>query len=68
MFKEDLKRIKACIEYEDFYSALEYAILIKNSYDDKEKEYFENIIKCIKLGKYKKIFYIFDKFQHDNFT
>lgn len=52
MFKIDLKRIKACIDHDDYFSALEYAILVKNNYTDKEKSFFEDIIKNLKLGKY----------------
>lgn len=55
MFEKDVKRIKACIEYKDYYTALEYAILIKENYKSQEKEYFENIIKHIKLGDYNKV-------------
>ena len=56
MFNEDIKRIKACIKYKDYYSALEYTILIKENYINIEKQYFEKIIKNIKQGNYKKIF------------
>ncbi len=55
MFEEDLKKIKACIEYEDYYSALEYAILIKDNYKNKEREYFENMIRNIKTGNIKEL-------------
>lgn len=53
MFKEDVRRIKACIEYKDYYSALQYGILIKDNYKDKERIYFEDIIKNIKTGNVK---------------
>ena len=51
MFETDIERIKACILYEDYYSAMEYAILVKDKYENKEKEYFENVIKLVKQGK-----------------
>ena len=55
MFETDIERIKACILYEDYYSVMEYAILIKDKYKNEEKEYFENVIKLVKQGKlYKK--------------
>lgn len=56
MFEIDKRRIKACIEYKDYYSALQYAILIKENYIDTEKECLKNIIKNIKTGNYKKLF------------
>lgn len=56
MFKKDIKRIKACIEHEDYYSALQYAILISKKYEKVEKEFFKNIIKNIKTGNYEKLF------------
>ena len=55
MFEEDIKRITACIKYEDYYSALEYAILKKGNYRNKEREYLEKIVKFIKDGTYKEI-------------
>lgn len=55
MFKEDMKMIKACIEHNDYYSAMEYAMLIKSNYKNNEKTYIENIIKMIKSGEFKDI-------------
>lgn len=55
MFEKDVKRIKACIDYKDYYSALEYAILVKDRYVDREKNYFEEIIKRIKIGNYNRV-------------
>ena len=52
MFEIDKNRIKVCIEHDDYFSALEYAMLVKDNYKSKEKGYFGNIIKNIKLGKY----------------
>lgn len=52
MFEKDVKRIKACINHKDYYSALEYAILVKDRYVNREKNYFEDIIKGIKIGDY----------------
>lgn len=52
MFREDVKRIKICIEqYSDYYSALEYATLVKGQYKGEEKVYLETIIKSIKKGE-----------------
>ncbi len=55
MFVEEIKRIKACIEYQDYYSAMEYAILVKDNYKNKEKNCLDNIIKDIKEGNYEKV-------------
>ncbi len=55
MFREDIKRIKVCIQYQDYYSALQYAILVKKNYKDKERIDLEHIITCIKKGEYDKI-------------
>ena len=55
MFKEDVKRIKACIEYKDYYAALEYAIIVKDKYVDNEKDYFEKVIRNVKSADYNKI-------------
>lgn len=52
MFEIDKKRIKVCIEHDDYFSALEYAILVKNNYTNKERGFFEDIIKNVRLGKY----------------
>ena len=57
MFEEDVRRINACIEHKDYYSAMEYAILIKEKYKSVKKEYFEDIIRYVKNGDYKKIEY-----------
>ncbi len=54
MFQIDRNRIKVCMDYDDYFSALEYAILVKELYKDREKSYFEEIIKEIKSGAYKK--------------
>ncbi len=55
MFENDIKRIKACIDHNDYFSALEYAIIVKDRYIKREKRYFERIIEKIKVGDYKKI-------------
>lgn len=55
MFNTDIRRIKACIDYKDYFSALEYALLVKDNYTDKNKHYFEDIIKYVKEGSYEKI-------------
>ncbi len=55
MFEKDIKRIKACMEYKDYYSALQYASIMKENYKDKERVYLEEIIKDIKEGDYNKI-------------
>lgn len=55
MFKEDVKRIKACIYYEDYYAALQYAIIRKERYKDEQKGFFEEIIREIKNGNHKEI-------------
>ncbi len=52
MFKIDEKRIQSCIEHRDYCSAIEYAILVREKYKDKERDYFEKIISCFKSGKY----------------
>lgn len=54
-FQIDKKRVKACIEYKDYYSAMEYSILVKDLYKNKDKELFEELIKLIKNGNYEKI-------------
>lgn len=50
MFKTDIKRIKVCIKYNDYYSAMEYATIVKDKYEDNEKDYFQNVIKNVKNG------------------
>ena len=32
MFDEDVNRIKVCLEHNDYYSAMEYAMLVKDNY------------------------------------
>lgn len=55
MFEIDKRRIEACLEYKDYYSALEYAILVKDKYISNEKSFFEKIIIHVKSGEYYKI-------------
>lgn len=55
MFEIDSRRIKACIEHKDYFSAVEYAILVKNNYLDKNKNFFENVIKYVGNGSYEKL-------------
>ena len=55
MFENDVNRIKACLEYNDYYSALEYAVLIKDKYIGEERNYFDRIIKNIKTGNYENL-------------
>ena len=57
MFEEDVKRINACIEYKDYYTAMEYAMLVKEKYKDEKRDYFEDIIRYVKNGNYEKIKY-----------
>jgi len=61
MFEEDVKRINACIEYKDYYTAMEYAMLVKEKYKDEKRDYFEDIIKHIKIGDYKSIKILWNK-------
>lgn len=57
----DKKRVKACIEYKDYYSAMEYSMLVKDIYNNKEKEFFEILIKLIKNGDYENVKNLFTK-------
>ena len=57
----DKKRVKACIEYKDYYSAMEYSMLVKDIYNNKEKEFFERLIKLIKNGDYENVKNLFTK-------
>ena len=50
MFEDDVKKINACIEYKDYYSAMEYAMLVKEKYKDEKNDYFEDIIRYVKNG------------------
>ena len=53
MFNEDVNRIKVCLEHNDYYSAMEYAMLVKDNYKNEERKYFEKVIKYVKEGDYK---------------
>lgn len=53
MFEIDKKRVNACIEFDDYYSAMEYSLLVVDNYEKGEREFFENIIKLVKLGETK---------------
>lgn len=55
MFNEDVNRIKVCLEHNDYYSAMEYAMLVKDNYKNEERKYFEKVIKYVKVGDYKKL-------------
>lgn len=54
-FKIDKKRVEACIEHNDYYSAMEYSNIAKDFYKNQYKMYFKNLIKLIKNGEYQKI-------------
>lgn len=56
MFEIDIRRIVICIGYKDYYSAMEYALLVKGKYKNNQKDYFEGIIKNVKSGNYKKLY------------
>jgi len=70
MFDEDIKRIKACIYYEDYYAALQYAITRKERYKDEQREFLEEIIRVIKNGNYQEIqkIYHFSRRNYDKKT
>lgn len=53
--EEDLKRIKACLEFEDYYSILEYITLIVENYTGTEKKFLLEIVKNIKCSNYKEV-------------
>ncbi len=55
MFDEDVNRIKVCLEHNDYYSAMEYAMLVKDNYKNEERKYFEKVIKYVKAGDYKNL-------------
>lgn len=55
MFRIDVKRIKACIEHEDYYAALLYINLIIENYTNEQKAFFELIRKNIKSANYEEI-------------
>ena len=55
MFNEDVNRIKVCLEHNDYYSAMEYAMLVKDNYKNEERKYFEKVIKYVKEGDYKNL-------------
>ena len=53
--EEDLKRIKACLEFEDYYSILEYITIVIEKYTGKDKEFLLEIVKNIKCSNYKEV-------------
>ncbi len=55
MFKLDIKRIKVCIEHNDYYSASIYIDLIIENYSNEKKSYFKSIQKKAKTGKYNEL-------------
>lgn len=55
MFNEDIKKIKSCIEYKDYYNAMEYALFVKEKYKEEEKKMLNSIIIDIKNGEYDKL-------------
>ena len=61
MFEEDVKKINACIEHKDYYSAMEYSILVRNLYKNGERQYFESIIKYVKNSEYENLRKLFTK-------
>ena len=50
-----MEKIKACIEHEDYYTAMEFSILIKDYYEDEKKECLEKLINNVKSGSYENI-------------
>lgn len=54
--EEDIKRIKSCLPFEDYYSMLMYIVTIAiDKYTGKDKEFLLNIAKNIKKGNYKEV-------------
>ena len=53
--ENDIKLLKACLEYEDYYSILEYITIIIEKYTENEKKFLNKITKNIKIGNYKEV-------------
>lgn len=53
--EEDIKRIKACLVYEDYYSMLIYITIVVDKYTGTNKEFLLKIMNNIKKGNYKEV-------------
>lgn len=53
--KEDIKRLKACLPYKDYYSMLIYITIIIKKYTGTDKEFLLSIANSIKNGNYEEV-------------
>ena len=60
--KTDIRRLQACLEYEDYSAIVEYIELIKEKYNKEEREVFSNIVSLVKTGNYENISVLLQKF------
>lgn len=60
--KADVRRLQSCLDHKDYYSMMEYINLIKEKYNQEEKEVFSNIVLLIKSGNYENIYELLQKF------
>lgn len=60
--ENDIKLLKSCLKYEDYYSILEYITIIIEKYTGNEKEFLNEIIKNIKIGNYQKVKELLEKY------
>ena len=60
--QNDIKLLKSCLKYEDYYSILEYITIIIEKYTGNEKEFLNEIIKNIKIGNYQKVKELLEKY------
>lgn len=52
IMEKDVKKLKACLNYKDYYSMLLYCNLIINNYYGSNKEILLHLISNIKKGNY----------------
>lgn len=53
--EEDIKRMKACLVYKDYYSILIYITIVIEKYTGKDKEFLLDIMHNVKKANYDKV-------------
>ena len=53
--EKDIKRLKACMDYNDYYSMLIYITIIIDKCTGQNKEFLLNLVANIKKGNYEEV-------------
>ena len=58
MFKDEIRKLKVCVEHEDYSAVKEYSMMIRDKYKYSERNLLDIMIQLVSMGEYELIKHI----------